>query len=176
MPDIKSNEIDTARFFVIVIYENENDLINSLSVIEKKIQKYDYVSPNIVFHKTALIPVSKANNPMGKIISFPKIYLIKEFSNFALNILKQKNYLLKKKKSHIFLIPGFVNSYQVAAAYKEFKSNRLQIYPNIFCQVELTFESNKCMPGIYTSYEFSENKSLAFFSDVRRLYFSSIQF
>ncbi|MDH5719184.1 MAG: DUF4416 family protein [Spirochaetia bacterium] len=168
-------QADKSRFFALVFFENEEDLIYALEIIEKTIAKYDYISSYIKCPGTTHIPVSAYNEAKARIISFPKIQKIEQFSDFARKIFKKQNRLIKQKGVTVKILPGYINSEQAVAAYEEFNSYRITLSENIFIQIELIMKNSKLDFIQTASREFRIKNVISFLSDVRRLFLSSVE-
>ena len=164
------------RFFISLLFYFDRDEALALEKLQDKFGSYDYFTRPFLCPgediMTRAYPAASSriqNQLKGRHIGFTQLQSYEKAEKIYRAALKLEGILSGKKNALVILLPGFLSAQKVIAFHRFEDTFRTPLAGEGFSQVELTWNENRFKEYPGTSSLFQMNKSLTFFTDLRRL-------
>lgn len=158
------------RFFIMIMFSDNNILIDYLSLIAAKLGKYDFFSQNIKCPYGISGKFSSDSNYKIKIISFKKLYPI----NKCETLLKRSAEIQKKMANaghmDFQLTVGYLTKDQVVTVYDAPAMELVYMKENLYAQIQLFYMNGRMNQARQDNGVFSLPDIKKYFGDLHSLY------
>ncbi|MDH4261716.1 MAG: DUF4416 family protein [Spirochaetia bacterium] len=162
--------MNKVRFFALITFSDTNLLIDYLSLISKKIGKYDFFSQNIKYPCDLSGNYSSNSNFKIKVISFNKLYLIEKSKFFSKKAEEVKEKMSITGHVNFNMSYGYLNKHQVVTLHRTPSPDRIYISKELHAQVQLVFANGRMSLLDTDNKEFSIIDVKKYFEDLHSLY------
>lgn len=163
-----------AKLFVGIIFSSEVHLYKTERALVRKYGEIDYRSHPILFDNT--VHYRDGNRAQCKLfISFQKLIRREDIAAIKLMTNRLEKRFIENEKRRVNIDPGYLTLSNVFVASCKEYFHRIYLEKGVYLENEYRYVSRHFQPWDWTYPDFRKPEYLAFFHDLRRLYYRQLE-